>query len=55
MTRITTFWRLLQAASLSLLIAAALLVAGDIPYPDPCRACDAGQMSWWLCVLAGCW
>ena len=54
MTRITTLWRLLQAASVSLLIVAALL-ALDIPYPDPCRACDAGQVSWWICVLSGCW
>lgn len=38
----------------ALLIAAVLIVA-DQPYPNICGPCERGEISYWLCILAGCW
>ncbi len=45
---------LMRGFGVACLIAAVVIVA-DQPYPDICKPCAEGQVSWWLCVLAGCW
>lgn len=46
-------WRIGQAVGASVLIAVALIIA-DQPYPDICLPCERGEVSWWLCLVAGC-
>lgn len=47
-------WRLLQAASASLLITAALVASAGVPINDNCRVCFE-NMPAWTCYLIGCW
>lgn len=48
----TTWWRVLQAVGVSVLIAAGAVMLG-VPIADPCDIC-AQTHPWWMCLLIGC-